>query len=70
MVNIGTWNFMVKLKPGKMHETADEMLKIPLQIISLLYFTYFFLRFYIRGVFPIHILKCVLCNFTHVHKLS
>jgi hypothetical protein len=35
MVHIGTWNVMTMLKPGKMHEMADQMLKTQLQIITL-----------------------------------
>jgi hypothetical protein len=35
MVHIGTWNVMTMLKPGKMHEIADQVLKTPLQINAL-----------------------------------
>jgi hypothetical protein len=32
MIHIGTWNVMTKVKPGKMQEIADQMLKTQLQI--------------------------------------
>jgi hypothetical protein len=35
MIHIGTWNVISMLKPGKMHEIADQMLKTQLQIIAL-----------------------------------
>jgi hypothetical protein len=35
MIHIGTWNVMTMLKPWKMHEKADQMLKTHLQIITL-----------------------------------
>jgi exonuclease III len=35
MVHTGTWNVMTLLKPGKMHEIVDLMLKTQLHIITL-----------------------------------
>ena len=32
---IGTWNVMTMLKPGKMNEIAEQMLRTQLQIIAL-----------------------------------
>jgi hypothetical protein len=35
MIHTGTWNVMTMLKPEKMHEIADQILKPHLQIIAL-----------------------------------
>jgi hypothetical protein len=35
MVRIGTRNVMTMLKPGKIHEIADQVLKTQLKIIAL-----------------------------------
>jgi hypothetical protein len=35
MTHIGTWSVMTMLKPGKMDEKADQMLKTYLQIFAL-----------------------------------
>jgi hypothetical protein len=35
MIHTGTWNVMTMLKPGKIHEIVDQMVKIHLQIIAL-----------------------------------
>jgi exonuclease III len=35
MIHIGTWNVKTMIKPQKMHEIVDQMLKTHLQIITL-----------------------------------
>jgi hypothetical protein len=35
MIHIGTWNVMTMLKPEKMHEIANQMIKTQMQIITL-----------------------------------
>jgi len=34
-INIGTWNIMTMLKPGKMNEIAEQMLSTQIHIIAL-----------------------------------